>query len=81
MTEEIEKTEAKPKEVVLPKKPAGKIEILLDNISSPVVTFKGDYITKRDLEIIIRALKRAHRNVIREYRKQRIIAEYKENVK
>lgn len=40
------------------------------------VTFTGDYVTKRELSIILRAIKKEHINAIRMYRKRRIIEEY-----
>jgi hypothetical protein len=52
------------------------ITIVISN-SFPKVTFDGDYITKRELDIIIRVLKKEHRIKIREYRKKAIIEQYK----
>lgn len=42
----------------------------------PKVTFIGEHLTKRELEVVIRAIKREHRRRINEFRKKRIIAIY-----
>jgi len=43
----------------------------------PKVKFVGDYITKVELEALIRAIRKAHKKMIFEYRKRHIIEEYK----
>ncbi len=48
---------------------------------NPGVVFEGDYITKVELEAVIRAIRRGHKKVIVEYRRQRIIADYEANKK
>ena len=69
-TKEVSKPEIQPEE--------RKITVCLLNTSYPSITFTGDYVTKRELDIVVRAIKKAHKEVIREYRRKRIIAEWKE---
>jgi len=47
----------------------------------PKVTFIGDYITKSELEVLIRAVRRAHKKLIHEYRRRKIIQEYEASKK
>ena len=42
------------------------------------VTFTGDYIQKRELEMIMKAMRKEHKLCIINYRRQRIIAEYEQ---
>jgi hypothetical protein len=47
----------------------------------PKAVFEGGYIKKADLEVVIRAIRRAHRKLIHDYREQRIIAKYEASKK
>lgn len=47
----------------------------------PQVTFEGDHITKVELEVVIRGIRKAYKKTIVEYRRQRIIAKYKADKK
>lgn len=42
----------------------------------PVVTFEGDYITKKELDLCQRALRKEQRKIIKAYRTRKIIAEH-----
>jgi hypothetical protein len=52
------------------------LKVVLKDKGNPSVTFEGDYITKRELNLIMRSILSAHRQRIREYRKRTIIEEY-----
>ena len=52
------------------------ITITLDGTASPKVEFTGDYIRRAELDLAIRAVKRAHRIALRQFRKRKIIEEY-----
>jgi len=52
-----------------------KIVATMVNGSGPVASFEGEHITKRELERFMRAIKLKHKQQIREYRKQKIIAD------
>jgi hypothetical protein len=71
----------KPKEAELKEEalPARRIVVELSNANFPQVTFEGDYVNKRELDLVERAIKRAHKEMIRKYREERIINAYKEN--
>jgi hypothetical protein len=43
------------------------------------VSFTGDYVRKRELDVVIRAIKREHKRVLRSYRKRQIIAEHEKS--
>jgi len=53
-----------------------KLVIELDG-SRINVTFDGEYINKKELDQVLRAIRRKHRETIRAYRKKRIIEEHK----
>jgi hypothetical protein len=56
-----------------------KISVVLQDSMQPVVSFDGDYTTKRELMLVLRAVKRAHLESIKEYRRKLIIKEYEES--
>ena len=65
-----------------------KLTVTLDDrkvtATTPLqVEFEGDYITKKELDGIIRAIKSKHKLIIRDYRRRSIIADYesKKNLK
>ncbi len=59
-----------------------KVTIVLQDSSPPQVTFDGDYVTKRELGLLMRAVKREHIRVVKDYRRKLIIEEYeKEKLK
>ena len=65
-----------------------KLTVTLDDrkvtATTPLqVEFEGDYITKKELDGIIRAVKSKHKLIIRDYRRRSIIADYesKKNLK
>ncbi len=62
-------------------RPTRKFIVLLSDNQHPIVTFEGDYINKRELDLCIRALKKKQREIIREYRKKKIIAEHEASKK
>lgn len=53
------------------------ILISLEEAGFPKVVFEGDYVTKREMDIVIKAVKKEHRARIRDYRRQMIIEDYK----
>ncbi len=57
-------------------RPTRKFTVSLSDNQHPVVTFEGDYINKRELDLCMRALKKKQREIIREYRRKEIIAKY-----
>jgi hypothetical protein len=68
------------------KKPAEEKAVIQDRSVSATMTtegvkvkFLGDHVTKRELDLILRAISKAHRQRIREYRKQLIIENYEKS--
>ena len=57
-------------------RPTRKFIVSLSDNQHPIVTFEGDYINKRELDLCIRALKKKQREIIRTYRRTQIIAEH-----
>ena len=57
-------------------RPDRKFIVTLSDNQHPVVTFEGDYINKRELDLCIRALKKKQREIISKYRRAQIIAEH-----
>ena len=53
-----------------------RMSVDISNGNHPKVDFEGTYVTKRELDLIVKAVKRAHKQIIINYRKQLIIAEY-----
>ena len=62
-------------------RPIRKFTVSLGDNQHPVVTFEGDYINKRELDLCVRALKRKQREIIREYRRKEIITKYESEKK
>ncbi len=62
-------------------RPTRKFIVSLSDNQHPIVTFEGDYINKRELDLCIRALKKKQREIIREYRKKKIITEHEASKK
>lgn len=54
-----------------------KIVIDVTDETFPKVTFIGDYISKREMDRVLRCIKKEHRRSIIEYRKRKIIEAYK----
>ncbi len=50
--------------------------VSLSDNQHPIVTFEGDYINKRELDLCIRALKKKQREIIRNFRRAQIIADH-----
>jgi len=57
-------------------RPPRKFIVVLEDNQHPQVTFDGDYINKKELDLCIRALKKEQRLIIKKYRKDKIIADY-----
>lgn len=73
---------AKPIEPVVEKITGKRIVIdLPTDMAIPAVKFEGEHVTKREIALVQRALAKAHREQVREYRKESIIKEYEERVK
>lgn len=53
-----------------------KFTVELGDNQWPVVTFEGNYITKKELDLCERALRKEQRKIIKAFRKRKIIEEY-----
>ncbi len=62
-------------------RPTRKFIVSISDNQHPIVTFEGDYINKRELDLCIRALKKKQREIIRTYRRSQIIAEHEASKK
>lgn len=54
-----------------------RLSVDFSTLTSPIVSFEGDYMTKKELDFVLRAIKKKHKVIIREYRRNKIIEEFK----